>query len=354
MAHSSSSRRVPPRFCRSWAHRARLAVRSGLVALAVTTHLHAQPPDAEALYRDGVALRRQRHDAEALAEFRRAYAIQPAPRTLAQIALAEQALGQWVDAETDLQRAIQTKGDAWIERNRDVLAAGVMDIRRHLGDLDVEADVPGAELWVNGAHVAVLPLSRSLRVETGSVLLEVRASGYASARRTTFVEPGERAREDIHLVPLVPQAPVAGAQAARAPVGAEEAAPAPAVSGQPRAIPADRRMRAVSFVLLGAGVAGLAAGSYFGVRTLVAKSNSNTICPKATCGEVQGLKYDQDSRLFAGRSTVWFVAGIGVASAGGVLLWMSRARNLPGRTGAVDLSLDVGPSGAGAMLGGSW
>ncbi len=276
MAHSSSSRRVPPRFSRSWAHRARLAVRSGLVALAMTTHVHAQPPDAEALYRDGVVLRRQRHDAEALAEFRRAYSLQPAPRTLAQIALAEQALGRWVDAEADLQRAVQTKGDAWIERNQDVLAAGLTDIRRHLGDLDVEADVPGAELWVNGARVAVLPLSRSLRVETGSVLLEVRARGYASARRTTFVEPGERAREDIHLVPLVQQAPVAGEQAARAPAAGEEAVRAPVGSAQvsiagrrespqaptaagsgepPRAIASDRRMRAVSLGPSSAGVA---------------------------------------------------------------------------------------------------
>ncbi|HEV3191873.1 MAG TPA: tetratricopeptide repeat protein [Polyangiaceae bacterium] len=323
----------------------RLAFRSGLVALALTTHVHAQTPDAETLYREGVALRRQRHDAEALAEFRRAYSIQPAPRTLAQIALAEQALGRWVDAEADLQRAVQTKDDAWIERNRDVLAAGLTDIRRHLGDLDVEADAPGAELWVNGARVAVLPLAHSLRVETGSVLLEVRARGYASARRTTFVEPGERAHEDIHLVPLVLQAPVAVDQAARAPLGAEEAARAPG--------PVDRPMRAASFVLLGAGVAGVAAGTYFGVRTLVAKSNSDALCSHV-CTDPRGIRFDQDSRFFAPRSTAWLVAGIGVASAGGVLFWMSRARNLPDRTAAVHLSFDVGPSNARAALGGFW
>jgi hypothetical protein len=298
-------------------------------------------------------LRRQRHDAEALAEFRRAYSIQPSPRTLAQIALAEQALGKWIDAEADLQAALKAGSDAWVDRNKDVLAAGLADIRKHLGDLDVDADVPGADLWVNGVRVALLPLPRPLRVETGSVLLEVRASGHASVRRTTFVEPGESAHESIHLVPLFTQAPVGAAEAPRAPVVLGQAfnipTAAPAV-----AIPVDRRMRSLSFVLLGAGVAGIAAGSYFGVRTLTAKSDSDAHCQGKTCKDLAGLRFDNDAHLSATRSTAWFVAGIAVAGAGAGLFWMSRARNPPGGLTAVHLALDVGPSRAGAVLAGSW
>jgi hypothetical protein len=359
MAPSSSSRPVSSRFYGSWAHRARLALRSAILALALTARAHAQLPDAETLYKDGVALRRERHDAEALAAFRRAYSIQPAPRTLAQIGLAEQALGQWVDAEADLQRVLQAKGDAWIDRNRAVLATGLADIQRHLGDLDVQADVPGAELWVNGARVAVLPLSRSLRVETGSVLLEVRARGYAAARRTTFVEPGESAREDVHLVPLVVQAPAeepAPIAAPRSVGGRGPSALAPVVVGSEpaRVLPVDRPLRTASFVLLGAGVLGLATGTYYGVRTLDAQSRSHDACPYVDCPDRAAVRLDQDAHLSAVRSTAWFVAGIAVATAGAGLFWMSRAYNLPGHLMAAHLTLDVGLSSGRAVLGGSW
>src|SRR5262245_7061850 len=73
-----------------------------------------QPADkggeVEALIKSGVSLREQGKDEAALREFQRAHELSRAPRALAQIALAEQALGRWIDAEAHLEEALTAAG----------------------------------------------------------------------------------------------------------------------------------------------------------------------------------------------------------------------------------------------------
>lgn len=323
--------------------------RGAAVALMLVTALAAAPApalaqtapaDAAALVKQGLALRRERRDADALDAFRRAYAIDAAPRTLAQLALAEQALGRWVDAEHDLQAALAAD-DPWIASNRRLLGAGLAAIRSHLGSLDVEADVAGAELWVNGARVGRLPLAAPLRVEAGSVIVEVRAEGYAAARRVTSVEPGGSARETVHLVAVAGPSPLPEPPAPPPPRPPVQPPPPPAPTS--RDVPVDRPMRATAFVLLGAGAAGLAMGTTFGVRTFSAKADRDRNCPNG-CSP-QGVAFDQEARTFATRSTAWFAAGLVAAGVGAGLLWVSRSHVVV---------LDVGPDRATASLGGSW
>jgi hypothetical protein len=290
-----------------------------------------------ALTRRGLELRRERRDAEALAEFRRAYAIDPAPRTLAQIALAEQALGRWVDAEADLRSALGAAADAWIAAHRQDLSAGLTAIQAHLGALVVEADVAGAELLVNGAHAGVLPLAGPLRVEAGTAVVEVRAEGYAPARRMTSVEPGGSAREVVHLVPLVVAPPAAAAPS----LPLEPPRPGPQPHAAPVAI-TNRPLRATSFVLVGAGLVGLAAGTYFGVRTLSTKSDRDGQCTGLAC-DATGVALDQEARSMAARSTAWFVGGLAAAGVGVTLFVMSFR-----------MRVDVGPDRATAGVGGAW
>ena len=99
------------------------AVRCALFAacLVLPRSLLAQPEPLESRYQRGVALRAERRDADALAVFRAIYAETRAPRALAQVALAEAALGEWIDAETHLAEATCAVEDAWIRRNRAAL-----------------------------------------------------------------------------------------------------------------------------------------------------------------------------------------------------------------------------------------
>ena len=62
-----------------------------------------------------------------------------APRTLAQIALAEQALGRFVDAEAHLREALAAD-DAFIRRHRRLLETARTEYERSTGVLPLEGD----------------------------------------------------------------------------------------------------------------------------------------------------------------------------------------------------------------------
>ena len=170
----------------------------------------------EALTKEGNELRRDGRDAEALAVLERALAIDPSPRTRAQVGLAEQALGLWVEAERDLSVAMAASNDEWLVHHRDALQSALDAIRSRLATLSVETNVEGAQLWINGSRSGVLPLSSPLRVVAGTVTIEVRAQGYETQERSIHVAPQTRARELMTLAEAPrPQSPSAQGESRR-------------------------------------------------------------------------------------------------------------------------------------------
>jgi len=319
---------------------------AALVCVAATAR--AEPVD---LTKRGLELRREHRDAEALEEFRRAYAVRPAARTLAQIALAEQALGLWVDAEADLQKALEARDDPWIQRNVTLLDGGLSSIQGHLGWLEIASDVARAELAINGVPLGERPLPARLRIVAGSVEIELRAHGYAPARRVTSVEARGSARETVPLVPLAPPSPTLVTPVPPPPASSTVEPPvAPA-----RRVPQDRALRNVGFVALGAAALGVGLGSYFGVRTLSTKSQRDHDCTGTggSCTAL-GVDYDGEARALALRSTAWFVSGALAVGAGVVLLWVSRSTSRPAASVGLELAPMLGADRAGATLGGAW
>jgi hypothetical protein len=352
---------------------------------ATTTQARGQEADAEALTKQGLELRRQRRDAEALDAFRRAYALKPTPRTLAQIALAEQAMGSWLSAEADLGEALQAADDPWIAPHRGALLEGLATIRSHLGSIEVIADAPHADLSVNGAPRGTLPLRKPVRVEAGSVVLEVHAQGYVPARRVAFVEPGGSAREVIHLIQLAPEsaaAPTPGAEL-RGPSAGGAAGPSPRVPDEPAArvrppaapppdapyatpaparpaVTRDLRARNAAYVAFAAGAVSLGLGTFYGIRTFTTKADRDKLCGPRVCTDPDGLALDGAARQMANRSTAWFAGATVAAAAGGVLLWLARERVVDGPSGTALRALSVVPdvtadrAGVQVELGGRW
>jgi len=220
------------------------------LALTLPQVASAQADPADARFEQGRTLRRERRDAEALAHFEALYRDTHQARALAQVALAEAAVGRWALAEEHLAEAL-ARPDAWVTANR---ASGVnLDqqvalIASHLGGVEVSSATPGAEVWVDGRRLASLPLARPLRFEVGRVALEVRAPGFEAARREVAVAAGQTAREAVALRPLV-------------------TARAPAVGGPPEARGGDARRTWAwvsaggALVFFGAGAAGYAVAS---------------------------------------------------------------------------------------------
>src|SRR4051812_26268689 len=92
---------------------------SAAPAGATPTSNEAQP---EALIAQGLALRRDGKPSEALELFRRAQALAPSPRAVGQLGLAEASVQLWLEAETHLAAALAMSGDAWVRRNRALIA----------------------------------------------------------------------------------------------------------------------------------------------------------------------------------------------------------------------------------------
>ncbi len=184
----------------------RLSMRrtSLLLVLSLTvasTAAYAQRDPLEARFEQGRSLRRDHRDAEALTVFQQIYDEGHQSRALAQVGLAEAALGRWADAESHIAQAL-AQPDEWVTQNRSggvALEQQLTRIATHLGSLEVVCDATGATGWTGDHRMAALLLSRPLRIEFGRVTFEVRAEGYTSSQRVADVVAGGLARETVTL-----------------------------------------------------------------------------------------------------------------------------------------------------------
>ena len=177
-----------------------------LVLVAGSGLAQVRPTPADDLdntVKRGIALRRQGKDQEALAAFQQAAAIRRTERVVAQIALAEQALGLWVEAARDFDEALHSHADAWVEANRRNLEEARAVVNDHLGSLSVWGQPDGAVVSVNEKPVGKLPTVDWIRIPLGNARLGVRAEGYDDLTRQLDVQRGAHLREHVELVKVV-------------------------------------------------------------------------------------------------------------------------------------------------------
>jgi hypothetical protein len=185
----------------------------GLVLAAgiagVTPRAQAGSDDVEALFKKGTELRRQGRDADALVEFQKAARLQDSPRAWAQVALAEQALGLWLDANAHLGRALEKRDDSWIQKNEGALEVAHRTIRTHLCQVEVWGAPSGAQVVIDGKRAGSLPTVATW-LEPGSVALEITAAGFVPLAKTLNLPEGGHVREHADLRrPRVLAAPAA-------------------------------------------------------------------------------------------------------------------------------------------------
>jgi hypothetical protein len=158
--------------------------------------------ESESHVRRGVELRQLNRDAEALVEFQRAFDLAPTPRARAQVALALQALGDWVGAEIGLEDALRVDADPWIIQYRHALEGALATVQAHLAWLWVDANVSSGELLLNGVPVHSIPLDKPARVVVGTLDIEVRAANHLPAHRRLEVFSEANLRESLALESL--------------------------------------------------------------------------------------------------------------------------------------------------------
>ena len=144
---------------------------------------------------EGVRMRTERRDVEALHAFQQAYAIEPRPVVLAQIGLAEQALERWADAEAHLSEALTQVDDPWISANAETLGASLSVVRGHLGTLRVIGPEDAIALQVEVDERAAGSATTPMRLAVGRHhvrVLEPRDGGPARVRleQDVTITPG--------------------------------------------------------------------------------------------------------------------------------------------------------------------
>src|SRR5438552_4135145 len=121
----------------------------------------ASEPDADAYIKRGVAMRRQHTpsgDAAAVQDFRRAYELVPNGRSAAQLGMAERQLKLWVEADKHLSEALRDRTDAWVRQNRPAIEVQLQTVARHVGRVVVGGEPTGADVFLNGQSVGIVPL----------------------------------------------------------------------------------------------------------------------------------------------------------------------------------------------------
>jgi hypothetical protein len=276
------------------------------------------PAESDRLVARALDLRETGRDREALPLLEQAAALDPSPQKRAQLALGQQAMGEWVAAERGLASVLVPPLDRWVARNREPLEVALATVRRQLGWLEIEGNVPGAQVTLNGMIVGTLPLAEAVRIPTGVASLKVVAPGYAPVARLVQIAAGEHAREVLSLE----REPAVAVPVPAAPPPAPKSAPEPA-EAPARARPATPDRTAEWGMLAGSGAA-LAAGvvanvfrdvdaTQFNERAVTYNAQCRTQCPAV-------LPSHADVDLLTGLS----VAGYAISAAlvvTAVVLW---------------------------------
>jgi hypothetical protein len=335
------------------------------VVLALVVPRPVAGATADELIKEGVGLRRKGDDLGALHRFEQAYQMDKSPRALAQIGLAEQALGRWAASYEHLTQAREAKSDSWIGKNLSAINDAVNAVGEHVGRLEILGGSTGAEVRIDGAVRGTLPLPVPLTVVTGTITIDLAAPGFVPQQRTTVVRAQQTTRESFEPLAAVQsreRSPVA-APTVRADAIAPRPEPAAAAPSRSRATPTENATDQPSalrggakWIAWGLGAAALGLGTFGYLSQKNAGEKFDRDCRIDGAGGVvsinpdvvsvpicQDRKDDVDSGF---RVEVIGFASAAVLAGTGLVLWLTEPESTARRTAAWSCVASLTPSGA--------
>lgn len=283
-----------------------------------------QRTEARELYTQGVQLAAQERWQDALLNFERALALVEHPNVIRAVAGAMQRLGRFREAYAMHERWLElAPADdperAEIERLLELDRSRVAHLNLTVSPPDARVSIDGGARE-EGAGEAL----RELPLDPGAHRVAIRADGHESERLQITVASGETVAREVELVAIVP-----------VPTGivTEPHAPAPDLSVPDLSVPVEKRDDEISWVLMGAGAAVLAAGAVMlgiGANAWVTVTDADG----RDWTDVEGAHDSAGPLLVAGG----IAAGVGLAAFG---VGLAIALNGP----LESVTLRVGPGG---------
>jgi hypothetical protein len=219
------------------------------------------------------------------------------------------------------------------------------------------ADVIDVRVSMEGQTLTEHLDGSAMRVDPGVHVFTFEVTGQPAVTEKLLVREGEVGRRESVVIPLPASAP------AHTPLASEPAPPGMALERGSPAVESSGSVsgggwstqRIVGVVAGGVGVAGLAAGTVFGLMSGSAWSQAKDACGGSTaaCTNVPGgQSHRSTAEGDATISTVGFIAG-GVLLATGVVLFFTGAHEKGSAIGLA-VSPAVGPQQAGVVFQGAF
>jgi serine/threonine-protein kinase len=285
---------------------------------------------AQALFEEGRRLMTAGSLAEACEKLAESQRLDPGAGTLLNLALCYEKRAMhasaWLTYKEAAAAAERSGRAEWATRARTKATALAPSLSTLTVLVPDGAKTPGLEVRLDGSPLSRETWGVALPVDGGSHVVDARAPKHEPWTKSVEVA-SEREAANV----TVPQLAAGHAEDAREPA---PIAAAPRASVEP-ASPAPQHeeeasrggtQRVLGLVALGAGVVGIGAGTYFGLRASSEHDTARADCnPDETrCGP-SGLAAYDDARTFATASTVSFAAG-GVLAVAGVVLYLTAPK----------------------------
>lgn len=130
--------------------------------------------------------------AEALDAYTKAYTLTEEPALLYNRGRALQALGKFPEALEQIE-AFDAQAPAQLKARVPALDALLAELRAKVSAITLVSNVEGARIFIDKQVIGVTPLANSLKLNAGSVLVEVEAEGYTPFRQQLELHGGETA-----------------------------------------------------------------------------------------------------------------------------------------------------------------
>jgi hypothetical protein len=161
--------------------------------------------------------------------FRNAWAIYKDPWYMCELGTLESMMGKARDSTQSLTTCLRLLNPEDKRAVKSKFGRILKDMRAQVGELTVEANVPDAEVFVDGAKKGTLPGADPIFVDPGSHVVEVKAPGYDPYLMMAVMSAGTAMHIRARLEPM--RVEVAPAPPERAP---NEAKPNEAKANEPK------------------------------------------------------------------------------------------------------------------------
>jgi hypothetical protein len=295
-----------------------------LLCAVTTVRAADDPAAAQALFDLGKKLLAERKYAQACPKFEESRRLDPAIGTLLNLADCYEHQGRLAAAwATFLEASVRAKAAGQTERaqiGRDRAQALSARVAKLVVLVPEAANAPRLEVKRDGQLVGQAQWGVPIPLDAGEHGVVATAPGRRTWSKSLTVAEGGTYTVSVPELEPAGTAPAGAAAGPRvlAPKAVPPAAPPDSDGTQSGGIGAQKVLAIVSGVI---GVAGVGAGSFFGLKSLSKHAQAKDACPDQ-CTNTADQKLWDDAVKNGNLSTVAFVVG-GAGLAGGAVLWFT-------------------------------